>query len=297
MKIGVLTGQPEPAEGFDDTFYHIKSCSGRTKKPADGVYNIISCFGDNVTARKKPEWVATSPSGKAVRTNRIHRFLWDYICPSVEEYKLQILDLVNDALKAEVTGVHLESIGFPRNEYCTCNRCAEKFKESNLEWTEWRAKAVTDLVAEASKLAKENNKSFSVTILPDPCFGKERYGEDFHALAKYVDFFLVPIYDLAYSTTYWLETLALDFRKQLEKPLYIELYASNPRPEIKNILAAIVSVSNYVDEVILATHDPCVTKKIQKTITTDNELTKYLQRHKCEQMTDIIENWKKICTT
>jgi hypothetical protein len=295
MKIGVLTGQPEPAEGFDETFYYVKPCTGRIKKPAGRVYNVISCFGDNVTARKRPEWVAVSESGKAVRTNRSHRFLWDHICPSVEEYKLQILDLVNDALKAEVTGIHLESIGFPRVEYCTCSRCVEKRKESNLEWTEWRAKTVTELVAEASKLVKENKKSFSVTILPDPCFGKERYGEDFRALAKYVDFFLVPIYDLAYSTTYWLETLAFGFSKQLEKPLYIELYASYPGPKIKNILSAIVSVSNYADGVILATHDPCLTKKIQEKIVTDHEFTKFLQRRKCEPMMEIIENWKKVC--
>ena len=80
------------------------------------------------------------------------------------------------------------------------------------------------------------------------------------------------------------------FSKQLEKPLYIELYASYPEPEIKNILSAIVSVSNYADGVILATHDPCLTKKIQETIVTDNELTRFLQRRKCEPMTGIIEN-------
>ncbi len=293
MKVGVLTGQPEPAEGFDETLYYVKSCTGRTKKPAGGVYNVISCFGDNVTARKVPEWVAVSESGKAVRANRSHRFLWDHICPSVEEYRLQILDLVNDALKVDVTGVHLESIGFPRTEYCTCDRCVEKRKESNLSWSEWRAKTVTDLVAEASKLVKDHNKGFSVTILPDPCFGKERYGEDFRALAKHVDFFLVPIYDMAYSTTYWLETLALDFSKQLEKPLYIELYASDPGPKIKNILSAMVSVSNYADGVILATHDPCLTKQIQQKMVSDTELTRFLQKHKCEPLTDIIEKWKK----
>ncbi|MCW4016194.1 MAG: hypothetical protein NWF06_07485 [Candidatus Bathyarchaeota archaeon] len=293
MKIGVLTGQPEPTKGFDETFYYVKSCTGRIKKPADNVYNTISCFGDNVTARKRPEWVATSKSGKAVRTNKNYRFLWDHICPSVEDYRLQILDLVNETLKADVTGIHLESIGFPRTEYCTCSRCVENHKESNLEWTEWRAKTVTELVAEASKIVKENEKSFSVTILPDPCFGKERYGEDFHALAEYVDFFLVPIYDMSYSPTYWLETLALDFSKQLKKPLYIELYASNPGPKIKNILAAIVSVANYADQIILATHDPCLTKEIQEKIVTDNEIVKFLQRHKCEHITNIIENWKK----
>jgi hypothetical protein len=294
MKLGVLTGQPEPAEGFDETFYYVKSCTGRIKKPAGGVYNVVSCFGDNVTGRKKPEWVAVSEDGEAVRANRCHHFLWDHICPSVEEYRLQILDLVNDALKVDVTGVHLESIGFPRVEYCTCDRCVEKHKESGLEWSEWRAKTVTDLVAEASKTVKEHNKSFSVTILPDPCFGKERYGEDFRALAKYVDFFLVPIYDLAYTTTYWLETLAYDFSKQLEKPLYIELYASNPGPETKNILSAMVAVAPYVDGIILSTHDPNLTKQIQQQIVTDPKLTKLLQKHKCEPMINVIEKWKNV---
>jgi uncharacterized lipoprotein YddW (UPF0748 family) len=294
MKIGVLTDQPEPAKGFNETFYYVKSCTGRIKKPANQVYNIINCFGDNLTGRKQPEWVAVSESGKAIRRNRSHRFLWDHICPSVEEYRLKILDLVDEASKGEATGIHLESIGFPRIEYCTCNRCVKKHKESNLEWIEWRAKTVTDFVAEASKLVKEKEKSFSVTILPDPCFGKERYGEDFHALAKYVDFFIVPIYDLAYSTTYWLETLAFDFSKNLQKPFYVELYASNPGPKIKNILTAIVSVSNYTDGVILATHDPSLTKKIQETIMTDTELTTFLQRHKCKKMINIVENWKNI---
>jgi hypothetical protein len=296
MKMGVLTSQPEPIEGFDETFYFVKGCTGRIKKPADKCYNIISCFGDNVTGRKKPEWVAESKHGKANRKNKNHRFLWDIICPSVEEYQQQILDLVKDALKADVTGIHLESIGFPRSDYCTCERCTKKFEESNMEWTQWRAKTVTDLVAQASKIVRENNKSFSVKILPDPCFGKERYGEDFRSLAKYVDFFLVPIYDLAYSTTYWLETLALDFSKQLEKPLYIELYASNPRPKLKNLLKAIIAVSNYADAVVLATHDPRITKEIQEKFVTDKELIKFLQKHKCEQLTNIIENWKNKLT-
>lgn len=292
MKIGALVCQPEPVNGFDLTAYYIKGCTGKINKPADGMYNIISCFGDNRTARKRPEWVAVSQAGKAVRTNKSHRFLWDIICPSVKEYKLQILDLINEALKAEVTGIHLESIGFPRAEYCTCDRCVKEHKESNVEWVEWRAKTVTDFIAKASKLVKENGKGFSVTLLPDPCFGKQRYGEDFVSMAKHVDFFLVPIYDLAYSTTYWLENLAYDFSKQLEKPLYIELYATPPGPKLKNLLKAIVSVADYADGVILATHDTCVTKKIQEKILTNSELTSFLQRHECEPVTGIIKKWK-----
>jgi len=86
IKIGILTGKSEPVNGFDLTSYYVKSCTGKIDEAADNVINIITCFEDNRTARKRPEWVAVSESGKAVRANRRHRFLWDYICPSVEGF-------------------------------------------------------------------------------------------------------------------------------------------------------------------------------------------------------------------
>jgi hypothetical protein len=75
MKIGVLIGQPKPVSGFDLTLYNVKSCTGKINKAADHVYNVISCFGDNKTARERPEWVAVSKYGKAVRANRKHFLL------------------------------------------------------------------------------------------------------------------------------------------------------------------------------------------------------------------------------
>jgi hypothetical protein len=295
IKIGVLTGQPEPVKGFDLTSYYVKSCTGKIVEAADNVINIISCFGDNRTARKKPEWVAVSESGKAVRANRSNRFLWDHICPSVEEYKATLFDLITETLKADVTGIHLDCIGFPRQEYCTCLRCIEGHRESNLGWSEWRAKVITDFVAEASNLVKEHGKSFSVTLLPDPCFGKERYGEDFQSLAKYVDFFLVPLYDVTYSTTYWLETFSYDFFEQLEKPLYIELYAADSGPKLKNVLAAIVAVSHYADGIFLATHDSALAKEIQDRLVNDTKFAQFLERNRCEPMIEVIRKWKEIC--
>lgn len=257
------------------------------------MYNIISCFGDNRTARKNPNWVAVSKSGKATRANKSKHFLWDHICPSVEEYKTILLNLINKTLKADVTGIHLDCIGFPKTEYCTCTRCVEDQKESKLDYIEWRSKVVTDFVAEASKLVKENGESFSVTLLPDPYFGKERYGEDSHSLAKFVDFFLVPMYDIEYSTMYWLETLAYAFRKQLEKPLYIELYAANPGPKLKNLRSAMVAVSRYTDGIILATHDTGLAKKIQDILIHDVEFGQLLKRKSCEPVAGINRKWKE----
>jgi uncharacterized lipoprotein YddW (UPF0748 family) len=294
IKIGVLTNQPEPLRDFDFTSYYVKSCTGKINKAANNITNIISCFGDNRTARKKPEWVAVSKTGKAIRTNRCNHFLWDHICPNVIEYKTNLLDLMKETSKTKVAGIHLDCIGFPGPEYCTCSRCTKAHKESHLKRTNWRSKVVTDFVEEASKIVKENHKNFSVTLLPDPCFGKERYGEDFQSLTKYVDSFIVPIYDLVYSTTYLLETLAYDFSKQLKKPLYIELYAANPGPRLKNLLSAMVAVSNYVDGIILATHDPAIAKQIKESLTNDSEFTDSLEKkHHARKLRQKIQSWKK----
>ena len=293
IKIGILTNQPTPLLGFDFTSYYVKSCTGKINKPADNVTNIISCFCDNKTARKKPQWVALSKNNKALRTNISHGFLWDHICPTVGEYKSTLFDLIKETLKAQVTGIHLDCIGFPRNEYCTCKRCLKGHKKSAQEWTEWKSKVVNEFVGQASKLVKDKGKSFSVTLLPDPCFGKERYGEDSKSLTKHVDFFIIPIYDLAYSTTYWLQTLAYDFRKQLEKPLYIELYAANPGPTLKNLLKAMVAVSKYVNGIILATHNSDQAKQIQEGLTNNNEFMDFLKKHNCQEIIDIIRKWKK----
>jgi len=66
-----------------------------------------------------------------------------------------------------------------------------------------------------------------MTLYPDPYPGHlyERSGIDIDAVSEYVDEFVVPLYDMAYSTTYWLETIASGFDDLLETPYSIELYA------------------------------------------------------------------------
>jgi uncharacterized lipoprotein YddW (UPF0748 family) len=136
-----------------------------------------------------------------------------------------------------------------------------------MDWVEWKSKIITDFVSKASTIVKENKKTLAVTLQPDPYFGKERYGEDLRSLEKHVDYINVPIYDMAYSTTYWLKTLVYAFRKQIKKPLYIELYAANPGPKQKNLQAAITKISNHVDGIILATHNSEIAKDLRKNLT------------------------------
>jgi hypothetical protein len=266
MKIGVVINQPKPMEGFDLTFYHVKQVSGKINKAAADIYNIVSCFGDNKTARGRSEWIALSKQGKAVRSNRIHRFCWDWICPSVKEYRVLLLNLLEEISKIEVTGIHLDCVHFPRREYCICRRCKEDWKESGLDWVKWRCKVINDFLRRASKLVSGN---LSICLMPDPYYSKEQFGLDFHSLERYVDFFVVPLYDLAYLTTYWMEILAYGFRKRVKKPLYIELYAGHPKITTRNLLRAIIAMSSYADGIILATYDVRLAEKFREKLEID----------------------------
>jgi hypothetical protein len=241
-KIGLIVDEPEPIEGFDICFYYVKRVSGRILKPATRIYNAISCFGDNKTARERPDWIAVSEQGSASRRYGFH---WDWLCPTNEEYTSFLFELIKETSRERVKGIHLDCIEFPGEEYCQCERCGRKWKKSGLEWKKWRQKIITQFVRRASKLV---NRSFSVTLYPDPFF-PERFGLDPDSLARYVDFFFIPIYDKNYSTTYWIEILANAFRRKLKKPFYIGLYAKEPK--IENLRRAVIA-SRSSDGIIFA---------------------------------------------
>ena len=67
----------------------------------------------------------------------------------------------------------------------------------------------------------------SLAVHPDPYPGhlRRRTGIDIEALDDVVDEFVVPLYDTAYGTTYWLEALASGFADRVEGRFAVELYA------------------------------------------------------------------------
>lgn len=228
----MVTDTPKPVNSFDMSFYPLKQVSGKVSVPATGMYNIISCFGDNKTANEKPSWVTTSPDGKATRKNRADTFCWNWLCPTNEEYISTLLKLIKKAARKNVKGIHLDCVRFPGEKYCNCSRCIRKWKRTNLGRTEWKQKVILEFVKQASRRV---DQEFSVTLYPDP-FHPERFGFDLERLAQYVDFFLIPIYDKSYSATYWVEILVNAFRERLNAPFYIELYAEEP--EVENLRKA-----------------------------------------------------------
>jgi hypothetical protein len=224
---GVVTRNAEECSWpeFDLAFYEYKQVSGRATEPIPDAINMISCFGDNAAAESSPELVPVNEAGERATRERPY-FDWAYVCPTHEGYREGLLEMVSEAA-ATNEDVRLDDVGFPRQGYCFCDRCDRLFAESGFEdHFEWRASVITEFVAEAAD--RIPGRTY-LTLYPDPYPGHlyERAGLAIDELEEHVDEFVVPLYDMAYSTTYWLETIASGFGSALSRPFSVELYAVN----------------------------------------------------------------------
>ncbi|MFC7142620.1 hypothetical protein ACFQMA_22650 [Halosimplex aquaticum] len=245
---GVVTRNEPELEWaeFDRGFYEVKDVTGRAAEPVDNAVNMISCFGDNKAAADNPDLVPVSDEGEPATRDRPY-FDWAYVCPTHERYREGLLEIIEDA--AEVNpDVRLDDVGFPREEYCHCDRCEAAFADSEFDdWGAWRANVITEFVAEARERVPGD---LLLTLYPDPYPGHvyDRAGTDPEALAEYVDEFVVPIYDMAYTTTYWLEIIARGFVDALETPFSVELYAVDV--DIDNLVHATEVADEYAESVL-----------------------------------------------
>ena len=242
---------------FDRAFYEVKDVSGRPSEPISNAVNMVSCFGDNAAANDSPELVPVDSEGRPATRDRRY-FDWAYICPTHDRYREGLLDIIADCVAAN-DDVRLDDVGFPREGYCHCERCERQFADSEFEdWEAWRAAVITDFVAAASE--RIPGRTY-LTLYPDPHPGHlySRAGLDIDALAEYVDEFVVPLYDTAYGTTYWLETIARGFRSRLggdyaldgpdpETPFSIELYAVDV--DVDNLIRAAEVADAYATDVL-----------------------------------------------
>jgi hypothetical protein len=251
MEYGVVTRNAEELEWpeFDVGFYEVKSVAGKPSEPEPEAVNMVSCFADNAAATGNLDLVPEDPEGRTATRERDY-FDWDYIDPSVADYKRGLLDIIEDC--ADVNGdVRLDDVGWPRAEYCHCDRCDAAFADSGFDdRAAWRAEVITDFVATAREHVPGD---LYLTVYPDPYPGHlyERSGLDLDALAEYVDEFVVPIYDMAYSTTYWLEILAsawADRCEELDTPFSVELYAVNV--DLDDLTKAVRVAGEYGDRVL-----------------------------------------------
>jgi hypothetical protein len=245
---GVVTRNAEELtwSEFDLGFYEAKDVTGRATEPvAEGV-NMVSCFGDNRTAAENPDVVPVSDAGERATREQPY-FDWAYVCPTHESYRAGILEMIADCANAN-PDVRLDDVGFPRAEYCHCERCEQRYADSTYDDREaWRASVITDFVAEATE--RIPGRTY-LTLYPDPYPGHlyERAGLDLPTLAGHVDEFVVPLYDMAYTTTYWLETIASGFGDALDAPFSVELYAVDL--DVDNLAHAAEVADAYAKDVL-----------------------------------------------
>jgi hypothetical protein len=244
---GVVTRNREELDwsAFDLGFYEVKDVTGRAEEPVEEGVNMISCFGDNAAANGNPDVVAVDDEGTLATRDQPY-FDWAYVCPTNAEYRRGILEIVKDCVAVN-EDVRLDDIGFPRAEYCRCERCDRLFAESDHDDRfAWRESVITGFVSEARERVPGR---LYLTLYPDPYPGhlSRRSGIDLTALEEHVDEFVIPIYDMAYSTTYWLEILASGFEDALSTPFSIELYAVNV--DIDNLIHATEVAEAYGKDV------------------------------------------------
>ena len=245
---GVVTRSAEEVEwdAFDLGFYEVKDVTGRAGAPIPEAVNMVSCFADNAAAESDPTLVPVSEDGERATRERPY-FDWSYVCPTHEGYREQLLGAVEDCAR-ENGDVRLDDVGFPRAEYCRCDRCERRFRGSDYDdRLAWRASVIEEFVAEAT--SRIPGRTY-LTLYPDPYPGHlyERAGVDPEALSAYVDEFVVPLYDTYYGTTYWLETIAKGFESALSTPFSIELYAVNV--DVDNLVHAAEVAEAYGKDVI-----------------------------------------------
>ncbi len=246
---GVVTRNEEELTWAEwaHSFYEVKDVTGRSTDPVPDAINTISCFADNAAVDAEPGLVPQTESG--VRATREQPYFdWDFVCPTHEEYQSGLLEIIDDCV-AVSDDVRLDDVGFPRAEYCQCERCRTQFAESDYEeWDTWRTSVITDFIAQATD--RIPGRTY-LTLHPDPYPGAlaQRAGIDLATIEDrgLVDEFVIPLYDTAYGTTYWLEIIASGFQRALETPMTIELYAVDI--EIESLIHATEVADAYSSNV------------------------------------------------
>jgi len=293
MKIGLVTYTPEKVEGFDLHVYYSKRADGSVFPAAKEMQNDVTCFCDAKAIREDPNIVAVSKNGPALRKNRKINVPFDFVCPTNPEYRAKVLGYVEELGRQKIYGVTLNLYHFPDEEFCVCPRCVELWRQSGLNWTEWRAQEITGFLKEAKSRVKG---AFAVEMFPDPVLAKERFGIDFERIAELVDYFHVPLSSRDYLTNYWVDLLTRDFLKILKKPVVVELSAEMLTDEkLDALLKTMAYLSRHnLRGVLLLVHDAENAKQVCRYAVNNSGFREWLKKYEFAEMTRIVDEWAKL---
>lgn len=251
---GILADDPDAIDAVDADVAYLLSerTTGERVEPVAGATTVVACWGDTATVRDDPSLAAVTEDGTRATTDADGHH-WGTVCPTDDDYRAALLDRI-ETVGAD-GDVRLTTTGFPGEEFCHCDRCDRRFDADDFDdRTAWRSAIVTDFVADAADRVAGD---LVVTLYPDPYPGalRERTGLDPAALEPHVDGFLVPLCSLSYETTYWVETLARGFDRELadlDAELTFQLSAEDVDVDRLTDLAR--QVEPYADAVVFGTH-------------------------------------------
>ena len=293
MKIGLVTYTPQKVEGFDLHVYYSKWADGQAFPASKDMQNDVTVFCDAKAIREDPSIVALSKNGPALRKNRRNNLAFDFVCPTHPGYRTKVLNYLDSLNNEKIMGITLNLYHFPDQEFCVCPRCTQLWKQSGLNWTEWRAKTTTKFLEEAKTHTKG---TFAVEIYPDPVLAKERFGLDLTAIAELVDYFHVPLSSRDYLTNYWVDMITRDFIAILKKPVVLELSAEMPTDEkLEALLKTAAYVSRHkLDAVLLLVHDSENAKQVCRFAVQNSDFREWLTKYNFDEMSRIVDQWAKI---
>lgn len=217
-------------------FWETKGVTGARRPLPAGAVPCVSAFADDAVARAHPDWVQVGPGGVGAVRGAAPYFDWAHLCPSHPEVLALADAWVEEAVQSQAGAPHLalrlSDAGFAREGFCTCGRCADGAGRRGLDPEAYRLHVTAEAIDRWRRRLGPDGRLF-LTLYPDPYPGhlERRFGLDPDRLRPWVDAFVVPLYDLAYATTHWLETLAQGFADRLAgHPWYAELYALGVEP-------------------------------------------------------------------
>lgn len=244
---GVTTRDPDAVDDVGDgpVFYTVKRVSGDVVEPRADVVNGVACFGDAATARADPDRLAVTEMGITATAER-PEFQWDWICPTDPAYRDDLLGIVDDCLAAS-PDLRLTTAGFPREQFCHCERCNDLFDASDHDdRLAWRTDTISTFV---ETIAERVPGDCYLTVHPDPYPGQlaARRGLDLDRLDDIVDDFVVPLCATNYETTYWLEIIARGFDAAVTSPITVQLSVTEDTDQVD---AAVAAVTPHADQVV-----------------------------------------------
>lgn len=244
MAIGVASRFPEHLQYFEPAYYEVKGTTGVWHDPPASCIPMVSVFADERVARQHPEWIQVDKDlQKATRDSQY--FDWTLLCPSWPEVRDQAWAAIHQAYRdSGENSVRLDDVNYAREGFCDCQACQTAGSFHN----DFREETITSFIRRAHEMVPH----LEMTLYPDPypLHLERRFGVNIKALEPYIDRWIVPLYDMHYQSTYWLEILASAFKDRLTKPFLIELYGLKV-PEERLLKAARVAKA-YADGVVIA---------------------------------------------